>query len=84
MVREELDGNIVQGSNQLKQRLIFFFAACETNEGKNVYGPSGTIVSPNYPNDYPDGADCVWNFKAPEGQVLLHRAIIINMSDVLL
>jgi len=33
-------------------------------------GGSGQITSPNYPNDYPNGADVTWVLEAMEGDVL--------------
>lgn len=33
--------------------------------GNNYTSPSGTIVSPNYPNRYPNGASCAYRILAP-------------------
>ncbi|XP_033761795.1 cubilin-like [Pecten maximus] len=38
--------------------------------GGRVYGVSGTIMSPNFPDTYPSNSDCVWNIEAPTGHYL--------------
>ncbi|KAK2167796.1 hypothetical protein LSH36_24g12161 [Paralvinella palmiformis] len=80
-IRFKTDGSTTGNLVGFSSRVQFLDGACETNEGKNVYGPSGTIVSPNYPNDYPDGADCVWNFKAPEGQIVQIEFTSLDIQD---
>ena len=39
------------------------FAGC----GGNITTPSGSIVSKNYPNDYPHNTDCEWLITVEEG-----------------
>uniref|UniRef100_A0AAR2JPD4 CUB and zona pellucida-like domains 1, tandem duplicate 1 n=1 Tax=Pygocentrus nattereri TaxID=42514 RepID=A0AAR2JPD4_PYGNA len=34
------------------------------------YFDSGSISSPDYPNDYPNYAECVWQISAPAGQTI--------------
>lgn len=29
-----------------------------------------TLTTPNYPNPYPNGLECVWTIEAPEGQLV--------------
>ncbi|XP_046885306.1 CUB and sushi domain-containing protein 1-like [Hypomesus transpacificus] len=36
---------------------------CIATCGGNVTGPSGVILSPNYPQPYPPGKECDWNIK---------------------
>ncbi|XP_035663545.1 atrial natriuretic peptide-converting enzyme-like [Branchiostoma floridae] len=35
--------------------------------GGDLTGTSGTLASPNYPNNYPDSADCKWRIMPPRG-----------------
>lgn len=39
---------------------------------------SGVITSPNHPDPYPKGIECVWNIRCPEGRGLL--LLIPNIS----
>ena len=32
---------------------------------------TGVITSPNYPDSYPKGIECVWNIRCPKGRGLL-------------
>merc|ERR1711962_237049 len=38
--------------------------------GGYIYDTEGTIVSPNYPDNYPNNADCKWYITAPEGTTI--------------
>lgn len=38
---------------------VVFTATC----GGNVSGPSGVILSPNYPQPYPPGKECDWRVR---------------------
>ena len=33
-------------------------------------GPSGTIKSPGWPNEYPNNSNCLWKINCPQGQVV--------------
>ena len=44
----------------------------------NASTNASTLTSPNYPNDYPNGVDCVWYITAPVG---FH--IWLNVTDLL-
>lgn len=49
---------------------IFSFPACGGNIYINDFNPSGYTSSPNYPNNYPSHADCVWTITAPNGHAV--------------
>ncbi|XP_064556108.1 protein tolkin isoform X1 [Drosophila montana] len=53
---------------------------CKEGECKNeISAPFGTIYSPNYPDNYPPNADCVWHFSTTPG----HRIkLIFNEFNV--
>ncbi|EDW13989.1 dorsal-ventral patterning protein tolloid [Drosophila mojavensis] len=53
---------------------------CKEGECKNeISGSFGTIYSPNYPDNYPPNADCVWHFSTTPG----HRIkLIFNEFNV--
>uniref|UniRef100_A0A8C9LFB5 Cubilin n=1 Tax=Pavo cristatus TaxID=9049 RepID=A0A8C9LFB5_PAVCR len=44
--------------------------ACGGNIYINDFNPSGYTSSPNYPNNYPSHADCVWTITAPNGHAV--------------
>nr|XP_058948915.1 signal peptide, CUB and EGF-like domain-containing protein 2 [Pocillopora verrucosa] len=46
--------------------------------GGNLTSMSGVITSPNHPDPYPKGIECVWNIRCPEGRGLL--LLIPNIS----
>ena len=39
--------------------------------GGSLSGVTGTVSSPNYPNNYPSNSDCTWTITIPEGIILL-------------
>ncbi|KAK3728579.1 hypothetical protein QZH41_011661 [Actinostola sp. cb2023] len=39
-----------------------------SNCGKIVYGPTGTIQSTNFPNNYPSNEYCTWEIRVPQGK----------------
>ncbi|XP_015767454.1 PREDICTED: signal peptide, CUB and EGF-like domain-containing protein 3 [Acropora digitifera] len=39
--------------------------------GGNLTSMTGVITSPNYPDSYPKGIECVWNIRCPKGRGLL-------------
>lgn len=49
---------------------IFSFPACGGNIYISDFNPSGYTSSPNYPNNYPSHADCVWTITAPNGHAV--------------
>jgi len=49
------------------KQIIFSF---ETDKcGTNITSGSGTITFPNYPNNYPNNARCIWRIISPNGRV---------------
>lgn len=50
----------------------------ETICGGNLTAMTGAITSPNYPDPYPKGIECVWNIRCPKGRGLL--MLIPNIS----
>lgn len=48
-----------------------------TGCGGAVTAPSGEIHSPQYPNNYPDNADCSWTITVDAG----HR-VFFNFTDL--
>lgn len=48
-------------------RFIFSFFSYSVCGGRLV-ATTGTIFSPNYPNDYDTNKDCVWTIHAPNGK----------------
>ncbi|KAJ7373710.1 positive regulation of smoothened signaling pathway [Desmophyllum pertusum] len=50
----------------------------ETICGGNLTSMTGVITSPNHPDPYPKGIECVWHIKCPEGRGLL--MLIPNIS----
>ncbi|XP_065058069.1 suppressor of tumorigenicity 14 protein homolog [Rhopilema esculentum] len=42
--------------------------SAEKNCNETIYADSGTISSPNYPQDYPPNADCHWKIEASKGK----------------
>ena len=48
---------------------------CNENDPLLVIKNSGTIIqSPDYPSNYPNGANCRWQIKAASNQVKRHYA----------
>ncbi|KAF5899716.1 deleted in malignant brain tumors 1 protein-like, partial [Clarias magur] len=45
--------------------------------GGDLTQSHGGIYSPNYPNDYPDNADCTWRIQSPEHQMILLAFIFV-------
>lgn len=45
---------------------MFFFLA--SNCGSIVHGPSGTVQSSNFPNNYPNNEYCTWEIRVPQGK----------------
>ena len=51
--------------------LLFLPLFSETKCGGNLTSMTGVITSPNYPDPYPTGVDCVWHIRCPKGRGLL-------------
>jgi len=45
-----------------------------------LYGPSGSFVSPNYPNEYVNNMDCTWHIVLDDGDVHLTFSDFITES----
>ncbi|XP_078346406.1 uncharacterized protein LOC144631738 [Oculina patagonica] len=50
----------------------------DTKCGGNLTSMTGVITSPNHPDPYPKGVECVWHIRCPEGRGLL--MLIPNIS----
>uniref|UniRef100_A0A8C4R6D0 CUB and sushi domain-containing protein 1 n=1 Tax=Eptatretus burgeri TaxID=7764 RepID=A0A8C4R6D0_EPTBU len=44
--------------------------SCIAPCGGNLSGPSGMVLSPNYPHRYPTGKDCAWTISVSRGHIL--------------
>lgn len=60
-------------------RLDFFvfLALC----GGDVRGPGGTILSPGYPEFYPNSLNCTWTVDVTHGKGNFPRRIITGLSS---
>lgn len=54
--------------------LFVFSALC----GGDVRGPSGTILSPGYPEFYPNSLNCTWTVDVTHGKGNLFYSRILN------
>lgn len=54
--------------------LFVFPALC----GGDVRGPSGTILSPGYPEFYPNSLNCTWTVDVTHGKGNLFNSNIFN------
>ena len=51
------------------------------NCGGEVYGPSGTLQSPNWPDKYPSNTYCLWNINCEDGgspSLSVHWGDLVN------
>ena len=51
------------------------------NCGGEVYGPSGTLQSPNWPDKYPSNTYCLWNINCDDGgspNLSVHWGDLVN------
>ena len=60
------------------ERFQYLTLFSETICGGNLTAMTGAITSPNYPDPYPKGIECVWNIRCPKGRGLL--MLIPNIS----
>ena len=49
-------------------RRCIIFPDAASNCGQIVHGPSGTIQSTNFPNNYPSNEYCTWEIRVPKGK----------------
>ncbi|XP_076868457.1 CUB and sushi domain-containing protein 3 isoform X4 [Brachyhypopomus gauderio] len=79
-------GHVLQGSKSITcQRVAEVFAAwsdhrpvCKAKTcGSNLYGPSGTFTSPNFPIQYESNSQCVWIITASNP----NKVIQINFEE---
>ena len=49
----------------------FFDLLASGGCGGSLSGSTGTVTSPNYPNDYPNNVYCEWTITVPEEVILL-------------
>lgn len=54
--------------------LFLFSALC----GGDVRGPSGTILSPGYPEFYPNSLNCTWTVDVTHGKGKLFNSRILD------
>ena len=50
---------------------VFFFAACASGGIALTGASSGFVSSPNFPNNFPQNALCIWNITVPSGRIKL-------------
>ena len=50
--------------------LSIWFALLCTGCGGNLAGSGGQLLSPGYPNNYPNNARCTWNIQVPNMAVV--------------
>lgn len=68
------NGNIIALNESINnQKTVFSECGFSTNQ------LSGTIVSPQYPKDYPNNVLCTWDIIVPLGH---HVALYFNRMDV--
>lgn len=60
-----------------KDILIKCFSFCLSACGGDLYGPTGTFTSPNYPNPNPRARICEWTITVQEG-----RRIILTFTNL--
>ncbi|EDO39794.1 predicted protein [Nematostella vectensis] len=53
-----------------------WFSACQ----QNLTSPSGTFVSPRYPNPYPNNIDCVWRIIGDPSDVIRLRILAFDLQ----
>ena len=53
--------------------------------GGHLTGESGEFKSPNFPENYPDNAECTWEITVPEGKTVdlefhsFNVSVLVNM-----
>ncbi|XP_059143742.1 tolloid-like protein 1 [Physella acuta] len=58
----------------------FSYVACYTNCGGSLTDQAGTILSPNFPDSYPNDAICNWTITVAEGQVVAFRFTRLDLE----
>ncbi|XP_041914527.1 seizure 6-like protein isoform X2 [Alosa sapidissima] len=54
---------------------------CKALCGGDLAGPSGVILSPNWPDSYGEGEDCSWRIHVDEDKRILLDVQLLNLSD---
>ncbi|XP_031433078.1 seizure 6-like protein isoform X2 [Clupea harengus] len=54
---------------------------CKALCGGDLAGPSGVILSPNWPDSYGEGEDCNWRLHVGEDKRILLDVQLLNLSD---
>lgn len=54
---------------------------CKALCGGDLAGPSGVILSPNWPDTYGEGEDCSWRIHVGEDKRILVDVQLLNLSD---
>ncbi|KAL2099859.1 hypothetical protein ACEWY4_004253 [Coilia grayii] len=54
---------------------------CKALCGGDLAGPSGVILSPNWPDSYGEGEDCSWRIHVGEDKRILLDVQLLNLSD---
>ncbi|XP_060764473.1 seizure 6-like protein isoform X2 [Neoarius graeffei] len=54
---------------------------CKALCGGDLSGPSGLILSPNWPDSYGEGEDCSWRIHVGEEKRILLDVQLLNLSD---
>ncbi|XP_048223975.1 LOW QUALITY PROTEIN: cubilin [Perognathus longimembris pacificus] len=50
--------------------------------GGTLYGDSGLLTSPGFPNTYPNNTHCEWTIEAPSGRPITARLAPISIDDL--
>ena len=68
---------IMYESSNVFQGMIDKFEEC----GGGYYSGNGTIASPNYPGNYPNGSECIYTIYQPVGNVILLNFLDIEIDS---
>ena len=75
---------ILQCIFRLEVVLHWFFKTLNSPSacGESHYtGPSGTVTSPNFPNDYASNLNCKYHIRVPAGKVRNHHRSGLTMGN---
>uniref|UniRef100_A0A171AMT0 Cubilin-like protein n=1 Tax=Triatoma infestans TaxID=30076 RepID=A0A171AMT0_TRIIF len=61
-------------------RFTVEYSVLDTACGGNFISESGTIVSPNYPDNYPPNSECVWTLYTSPGNRVMLEIVELNIE----